>query len=62
HEYGIDIINHQASIINNNYGAIILAVAHNEFKEIDIEAFKKTGSIIYDVKGILPKELVNSRL
>ncbi|MEA3444362.1 MAG: nucleotide sugar dehydrogenase [Bacteroidota bacterium] len=62
HEYSIDIINHQSSIINNDYGAIILAVAHNEFKEIDIEAFKKTGSIIYDVKGILPKELVNSRL
>jgi len=45
-----------------SYAAIILAVAHNEFKNIDIAAHKAGGTIIYDVKGILPKEIVDARL
>ena len=60
HEYGLEILNkypHQ-----NGYSAIILAVAHNEFQKIDMTAHKKDGVIIYDVKGILPKEIVSARL
>lgn len=60
HEYGLEILNkypHQ-----NGYSAIILAVAHNEFQKIDMTAHKNDGVIIYDVKGILPKEIVSARL
>jgi len=60
HEYGIIInkdLNESAS-----YGAVILAVAHREFLAIDLEAFKSRGAILYDVKGILPRELVHARL
>jgi UDP-N-acetyl-D-galactosamine dehydrogenase len=35
------------------YDTIVLTVAHNEFKNIDLSMFKKENSIIYDVKGIL---------
>lgn len=35
------------------YDAVILAVAHNQFKDLDIPALAKETSVIYDVKGIL---------
>jgi len=46
----------------NSYGAIVLAVAHNEFRQIDLAAHKNSGTIIFDVKGILDKGLVDQRL
>ena len=47
---------------NNDYQAIILAVAHDQFKEIDLSNHKKTGTVIYDVKGMLNTELNDGRL
>lgn len=45
------------------YDAIILAVGHDEFKNIDYKSYKeKKDCIIYDVKSFLPKELVTDRL
>lgn len=58
HEYGIKIFN-QCPI--GQFSAVILAVAHKEFLELDIRSFVKKG-VLYDVKGILPKEIVDSRL
>lgn len=58
HEYGIEIFN-QCPI--GQYSAVILAVAHKEFLELDVRSFVNNG-ILYDVKGILPKEIVDSRL
>ena len=60
HEYGLTIDTHLNESVN--YSAVILAVAHREFMEIDLQAFKTRGAILYDVKGILPQELVDARL
>ncbi len=60
HEYGLTITTNLDESIN--YGAVILAVAHREFMKIDLQSFKTRGAIIYDVKGILPRELVHARL
>jgi UDP-N-acetyl-D-glucosamine/UDP-N-acetyl-D-galactosamine dehydrogenase len=60
HEYEIDILTKYPE--NNGYGAIVLAVAHNEFQEINMLGHKENGAIIFDVKGILPKEVVDARL
>ncbi len=60
HEYGIDILNNYPA--GTDYGAIILAVSHNEFMDIDLIKHKDNGAIVFDVKGILPKESVDSRL
>jgi len=48
--------------LNNldSYDAIILAVAHKEFKELKLEPSSK--SVIYDIKGFLPKDIVDDRL
>lgn len=61
HEYGVS----QVTVLPNDktYDAIILAVAHQEFTKLEIENLKSTpNSVIYDVKGILPKEIIDARL
>ena len=58
HEYGEEIsIN-----IQETYSGVLVCVAHQEFKELPFQKWKETGSIIYDVKGILPINLSNGRL
>jgi UDP-N-acetyl-D-mannosaminuronate dehydrogenase len=44
------------------FGAIILAVAHNEFLTIDLKKHKDQGCVIYDVKGILNKDMIEGNL
>lgn len=50
HEYGVKTLN---VIPSEKFDSIILAVAHNEFKRLDIENLKRDNTIIYDVKGLL---------
>jgi len=50
------------SEINNNYDAIVLAVSHNEFLEIDLQQLKSNIGVIFDVKSLLPKHTVDARL
>jgi UDP-N-acetyl-D-glucosamine/UDP-N-acetyl-D-galactosamine dehydrogenase len=57
-EYGIDILENLSGL--NKYDSIILAVAHNQFEDIDLKSCH--GTIIYDVKGKLPKEIITRRL
>lgn len=60
HEYGVPIISTFPE--GNGYAAIILSVAHKEFLSIDLNPFKSSGTLIYDVKGILPENVVDGRL
>ena len=58
HEYGIDVLNQQPN--NSQYSAVILAVAHKKFNYLDL---KTSGDrVIYDVKGVLDKAVVDARL
>ncbi|WP_242120094.1 nucleotide sugar dehydrogenase [Aestuariivivens sediminicola] len=46
-----------------DYDAVVLAVGHAEFKTIDYTKFRTSKDcVIYDVKSILPRELVSARL
>ena len=58
-EYGVTVTNEKP---NEQYDAVILAVAHNEFLDMDVKAFAKEGGVIYDVKGILPRDIIDGRL
>ncbi|MDF3079029.1 MAG: nucleotide sugar dehydrogenase [Sphingobacteriaceae bacterium] len=62
HEYGLDIINSLDESAQKQFDGIILAVAHSAFFELDVRKLKKVSSVIFDVKGILPKELIDKRL
>ncbi len=59
-EYGIDLIPNP--YINAPYDAIILAVAHKDFKQLDFEKLKNKKGVIYDVKAFLPENIVTKRL
>jgi UDP-N-acetyl-D-galactosamine dehydrogenase len=59
-EYGISIYNDYSSIDVENYSAIVLAVAHDEFKSLQIQ--RSNYCVIYDVKGILDVTKVDGRL
>jgi UDP-N-acetyl-D-galactosamine dehydrogenase len=58
HEYGIDVVDF---LPVGPFAAVILAVAHKEFLSLDVRSFTPNG-IVYDVKGILSKEIIDSRL
>ncbi|PIE43714.1 MAG: Vi polysaccharide biosynthesis UDP-N-acetylglucosamine C-6 dehydrogenase TviB [Gammaproteobacteria bacterium] len=61
-EYGLELIK---KLDTNSYDAIILAVSHNQFREMGSEAIKALGKqncVIYDVKHILEKSEVDGRL
>lgn len=60
HEYGIENIS--AQLLNEKYDACILAVAHKEFLEMDVRSLVKDVGVVYDVKGILPKDIIDARL
>ena len=59
HEYGLSVTN---ELPTDKFDAAIMAVAHNEFKELDVTSLVKDNAIIYDVKGMLPREIVDGRL
>lgn len=59
HEYGIDVTN---ELPTDKFDALIMGVAHNEFKELNVTDFVNEQHVIFDVKGTLPKEIVDARL
>ena len=60
-EYGLDLI---SDIQNTDvkYDAVLAVVAHNEFKNLDLNKYTKENALIYDVKAIYPKEKSDLRL
>ena len=64
-EYGLPIINSQSELVkkhsNSKFEAIVLAVAHQEFLNIELTSLLSNNGIIYDVKGVL-KGKVQGRL
>ena len=61
-EYSASFLN---KLPTNKYDAIILAVNHHQFKEMgenNIHALVKDKHVIFDVKNILPRSVVDGRL
>lgn len=63
HEYGLSPV---AAPQQGAYDAIILAVGHDQFRALGgdgVRAFGKAeGSVVYDVKHVLPRNAVDGRL
>jgi len=51
HEYNLKSIK---SLPKQKFDAIVLTVAHNEFKDLDLESLSNLKSVVYDVKNFLP--------
>lgn len=62
HSFGIDTVRDSDSLKFKKFDAIILAVSHNEFREIDLETLKNEVCVVYDCKNFIPREIVDARL
>jgi len=58
-EYGIDVTN---ELPKSKFDSAILAVAHREFNSLDVKSLVKDSGVIYDVKGILDRKIIDGRL
>ncbi len=59
HEYGLDVVNH---LPDKKFDAVILAVAHEAFKELDVRSLLGENGVVYDVKGVLDRTITDARL
>ena len=59
--YGIDIV---SELPKEKFDCAIVAVGHREFRkhEVDMDSILKPTHVIYDVKGIMPREIIDGRL
>ena len=63
HVYGIKLETQNIDTLKGKFDVVILGVAHNEFKNINIRDFLSTSNgVVYDVKGILDKTIIDGRL
>ncbi len=58
-EYGITIVN---DLPDEKFDAVILGVAHRQFENINLKALLREKAVVYDVKAVLPREIVDDRL
>jgi UDP-N-acetyl-D-galactosamine dehydrogenase len=57
-EYGIEL----TELFDIEYNAVIIATAHNEFKEIDLTKISKNIHVLFDTKSIVEKSMVDGRM
>ncbi|MEA5427142.1 nucleotide sugar dehydrogenase [Arcicella sp. DC25W] len=57
-EYGISLLDS----ITEKYDGILLAVSHDEYKNLDLEQLKNPDAVVYDIKSLWQKDLVDARL
>ena len=58
-EYGIGVV---SQVPAEKFDAVILAVAHKEFMDLDVRSLVREGGVVYDVKGVLDRNMVDARL
>lgn len=64
HEYGIKLSDDSIEDLKGKFDAVILGVAHSAFIDIDVRSLLKDPDkgVVYDVKGILPRDVIDGRL
>ena len=63
HEYGVELLAGEPEA--GRYDAVVLAVAHNQYRDLGAEgarAFGRSGALLYDIKSLYPREKVDARL
>lgn len=64
HEYNIQLTEEKLENLTNSFDAVILAVAHRQFQNMDIRSFLRDSQkgVVYDVKGVLDRNRIDARL
>ena len=58
HEYGIDL----CSTLSDNYAAVVLTVAHDQFKQLDMDSLSNQNTVIFDCKSFFSRDKIDARL
>ena len=62
-EYGVTLINGDMTCLKAQFNVVILAVAHREFLSLNMSDFLvEDNGVVYDVKGVLNREVIDGRL
>lgn len=63
-EYGIELNEQDVEQMKGRFDAVILAVAHRQFLEVNVRDFLKDheNGVVYDVKGVLDRNIIDDRL
>lgn len=61
-EYGLVILNDQILLQHQSYDAVVLTVAHDIFRAIDLQELKCESSVVYDVQAVLNVNDIDARL
>lgn len=63
-EYGIELTSDTIDKLKGQFDAVILGVSHDEFKDIDIRGLLSNPEegVVYDVKGVLDRNIIDGRL
>lgn len=61
-EYGLSTFTGEAGLAKGEYDAVVLAVAHDEFKAFSPRDWTGPDGVVYDVKGFWPRDVVDARL
>jgi len=62
-EYGVKTFSDTGQLYNEHYDAVVLAVAHRQFADIDFPKLTNgSRAVIFDIKGFLDQEIVDGRL
>jgi UDP-N-acetyl-D-galactosamine dehydrogenase len=59
HEYGVTVLN---ELPEKKFDGVVLAVAHDEFKQLDLSPVVNGKSVVFDVKGVLELVMIDGRL
>ena len=62
-EYGIELTDSPLDDLKGKFDAVILGVAHDVFRTLDIRSFLAyENGVVYDVKGVLDRNIIDGRL
>ena len=63
HEYGISILTAGLDNLVGQFDAVVLCVGHKEFRHMNIRGFLRSDmGVVYDVKAVLSKDIIDGRL
>lgn len=62
HEYGLDLAPPPTGATMADVDAVVLAVAHDRFRDLDFAKFSKKSVVVFDIKSFLPKDRLDGRL
>jgi len=62
HEYGLELMGKDTKLAELNYDSVVLAVAHDEFKALNPRGMAGDNGVVFDVKAIFDKSIVDGRI